>query len=128
MKGRLQFGARSSGLSQIVSANHSGKYLVRLDLHYQSRRPLVAGTQVQKFIREKINTEKQLAALSNPPSISSASNPTAMKERLQTKSELARTTCQVGSRPALGGPEHSLFSVSADGPADAIKRGLASAR
>lgn len=87
-EGRLQFGARSVSSSQIVSANHSGKYMVRLDLHYQSRRPLVAGNQVQKFIRDRIATSKQMATLDNTITLEPSSSPTITKERAQTKLEL----------------------------------------
>ncbi len=52
-EGRLQFGARQSGSAQIVSAGHSGKYMIRLDLHYHAAAPtLEAGMDVQKFFRD----------------------------------------------------------------------------
>ena len=38
-EGRLQFGARQAGAGQIVSAGNSGKYMIRLDLHYRPPRP-----------------------------------------------------------------------------------------
>jgi 2',3'-cyclic-nucleotide 2'-phosphodiesterase (5'-nucleotidase family) len=52
-EGRLQFGARQSGSTQIVSAGHSGKYMIRLDVHYHAPAPtLEAGMDVQKFFRD----------------------------------------------------------------------------
>lgn len=107
-EGRLQFGARSAGSSQIVSANHSGKYMVRLDLHYQPRRPLMAGNQVQKFIRERITTLKQMSILENAFETEPASNPTVTKERTQTKLELTERRAKQDS-DSLWTDQSTLF-------------------
>jgi hypothetical protein len=63
-EGRLQFGARQAGNGQIVSAGNSGKYMIRLDLHYRPPRPtLTAGMEVQKFFRDFTQLRTRMAAV-----------------------------------------------------------------
>jgi len=63
-EGRLQFGARQAGKGQIVSAGNSGKYMIRLELHYKPPRPaLSAGMEVQKFFRDFTQLRTRMASV-----------------------------------------------------------------